>query len=61
MELRAAQGQSGMGGWTPISYEAIGAWSRLTGSSPSLFELQLIRRADAVAAKILTAEEHKVG
>ena len=38
--------------WTPISYEAIAAWSTMTGVKPSPFEVQLIRRIDMTAAKM---------
>ena len=38
--------------WTPISYEAIAAWSALTGIEPSPFEVFLIRRIDMTAAKM---------
>ena len=38
--------------WTPISYEAIAAWSTMTGVKPSPFEVLLIRRIDMAAAKL---------
>jgi len=46
LDLRDSKGGSGVGGLEPIGYPDIDAWSRMTGTAPSRFEVQTLRAID---------------
>ena len=48
IELSRSRGSSGMGGPSPISYMEITAWSHLTKSEPTPFEISCIMGLDSI-------------
>lgn len=56
MALRSSQGSNGLG-WSPISFEAIDAWARMTRAQPTAFEVELIRRIDAAVAELVAKRD----
>lgn len=50
IELHNSRG-AGLAGLDPISYSEIEAWSRLTGNEPETWEIQAIKRIDAIACR----------